>query len=149
MLPGYYQYFWEVNVSCSRIKHGDLSEDRTSYLSLRSPTLYHLATAPSLIINYQNNKTQSYLIRESIRKAWLMLFKVYLPILPLFPGGVAFNICENFSHDPAQLSIICCRMREPFLKLQPKEFIMLITLLCNKLHLITSDVGIYKMAYSR
>ena len=22
--------FWEVNVSCSRIQHGDLSEDRTS-----------------------------------------------------------------------------------------------------------------------
>ena len=33
--------FWEVNVSCSRIQHGDLSEDRTPDLSLRSPTLYH------------------------------------------------------------------------------------------------------------
>ena len=33
--------FWEVNVSCSRIQHGDLSEDRTPDLSLRSPTLFH------------------------------------------------------------------------------------------------------------
>ena len=32
---------WEVNVSCSRIQHGDPSEDRTPDLSLRSPTLYH------------------------------------------------------------------------------------------------------------
>ena len=31
--------FWEVNVSCSRTQHGDLSEDRTRDLSLRSPTL--------------------------------------------------------------------------------------------------------------
>ena len=29
-LPGYYQYFFgEVNVSCLRIQHGDLSADRT------------------------------------------------------------------------------------------------------------------------
>ena len=42
-LPGYYQYFWEVNVSCSRTQQGDLSEDRTPDLSLRSPTLYHKA----------------------------------------------------------------------------------------------------------
>ena len=28
-LPGYYQYFLGVNVSYSRIQHGDLSEDRT------------------------------------------------------------------------------------------------------------------------
>ena len=40
--------FWKVNVSCSRTKHGDLSEDRTPDLSLRSPTLYHYATAPPL-----------------------------------------------------------------------------------------------------
>ena len=33
--------FGEENVSCSRIQHGDLSEDRTPDLSLRSPTLYH------------------------------------------------------------------------------------------------------------
>ena len=33
--------FWEVNVSCSRIQHGDLNEDRTPDLLLRSPTLYH------------------------------------------------------------------------------------------------------------
>ena len=33
--------FWEVNVFCSRIQHGDLSEDRTPDLSLRGPTLYH------------------------------------------------------------------------------------------------------------
>ena len=33
--------FWEVNVSCSRIQHGDLSEDPTPDVSLRSPTLYH------------------------------------------------------------------------------------------------------------
>ena len=33
--------FWEVNVSCSRIQHGDLSEDRTPDLSLRCPMLYH------------------------------------------------------------------------------------------------------------
>ena len=26
---GYYQYFWEVNVSFSRTHHGDLSENRT------------------------------------------------------------------------------------------------------------------------
>ena len=33
--------FGEVNVSCSRIQHGDLSEDRTPDLWLRNPTLYH------------------------------------------------------------------------------------------------------------
>ena len=33
--------FWEVNVSCSRIQHGDLSEDRTHDLSLQSLMLYH------------------------------------------------------------------------------------------------------------
>ena len=33
--------FGEVNVSCSRIQHGDPREDRTPDLSLRSPTLYH------------------------------------------------------------------------------------------------------------
>ena len=33
--------FWEVNVSCSRIQHGDLSEDETPDLSLPSPMLYH------------------------------------------------------------------------------------------------------------
>ena len=32
---------WEVNVSCSRIQHGDPREDRTLDLSTRSPTLYH------------------------------------------------------------------------------------------------------------
>ena len=37
-LPGNYQYFWGVNVSCSRTQHGDLSEDRTPDLSLRSST---------------------------------------------------------------------------------------------------------------
>ena len=30
-----------VNVSCIRIQNGDLSENRTLDLSLRSPTLYH------------------------------------------------------------------------------------------------------------
>ena len=39
--PGYYQYFWEVNVSCSRTQHGDLSDDRIPDLSPRSPTLYN------------------------------------------------------------------------------------------------------------
>ena len=38
--------FWEVNVSCSRIQHAVPSEDRTPDLSLRSPMLYHYATAP-------------------------------------------------------------------------------------------------------
>ena len=33
--------FWEVNVSCSMIQHGDPSEDRTPDLSLRCPALYH------------------------------------------------------------------------------------------------------------
>ena len=43
--------FLEVNVSCSRIQHGDPSEDRTwGHLSLRSLTLYHSATAPPLTI---------------------------------------------------------------------------------------------------
>ena len=28
-IPGYYQYFWEVNVSCSRKQHTDLAEDQT------------------------------------------------------------------------------------------------------------------------
>ena len=46
LLPGYYQYFLGGNVSCSRIQHVDLSEDRTPDLSLRSATLYHKATAP-------------------------------------------------------------------------------------------------------
>ena len=36
----------EVNISCSRIQHGNLSENRTPNLSLQSPTLYHQATAP-------------------------------------------------------------------------------------------------------
>ena len=36
-LPGYYQFFWEVNVSCSRIQHGDPSEDRTHDLSATAP----------------------------------------------------------------------------------------------------------------
>ena len=41
-LPGYDLYlFWEVNVSCSRIQHGDLSDDRAPDLSLQSPKLYH------------------------------------------------------------------------------------------------------------
>ena len=31
--------FWEVNVSYSRIQHGDQSEDRTPDLSPRNPTL--------------------------------------------------------------------------------------------------------------
>ena len=26
-IPGYYQYFWEVNVSCSRKQHSDPAED--------------------------------------------------------------------------------------------------------------------------
>ena len=34
--------FWEVNVSCSRIQHGDPSEDRTPDLLLRSLTLLPL-----------------------------------------------------------------------------------------------------------
>ena len=33
--------FWEVTVSCLRIQHGDLGEDRTPDLSLQSPTLNH------------------------------------------------------------------------------------------------------------
>ena len=42
--------FWEVNESCSRIQHGDLSEDRTPDLSLRSPTFYHfLLDLPSFL----------------------------------------------------------------------------------------------------
>ena len=28
-LPGYYQYFWWVNISCSRTQHGDPSGART------------------------------------------------------------------------------------------------------------------------
>ena len=28
-IPGYYQYFWGVNVSCSRKQHTDPAEDRT------------------------------------------------------------------------------------------------------------------------
>ena len=30
-LPGYYQYFFGVNVSCSRTQHGNHCEDRTPY----------------------------------------------------------------------------------------------------------------------
>ena len=41
LLPGYYQYFCGVNVSCSRIQNCDPTEDRTPDLSLWSPTLYH------------------------------------------------------------------------------------------------------------
>ena len=41
--------FWEVNVFCSRIEHGHLSEDRTPDLSLRSPTLYHSGHRASLV----------------------------------------------------------------------------------------------------
>ena len=33
-LPGYYQYFFGVNVSCSGTQHGAPSEDRTPTLSL-------------------------------------------------------------------------------------------------------------------
>ena len=36
--------FWEVNVSCSMIQHGDLCEDRTPDLSLWSLMLYHQAS---------------------------------------------------------------------------------------------------------
>ena len=39
--PGITSTFGEVNVSCSRIQHGDPSEDRTPDLSLRYPMLYH------------------------------------------------------------------------------------------------------------
>ena len=41
--------FWEVNVSCSRIQHGDPSEDRTPDLSLPSPTLLPLGHGASLL----------------------------------------------------------------------------------------------------
>ena len=42
--------FWEVNVSCSRIQHGDPSEDPTPNLSLPSPTIYHQATSPPDVV---------------------------------------------------------------------------------------------------
>ena len=41
LLLGTTSTFWKVNASCSRIQHGDPSEERTPDLSLRSPTLYH------------------------------------------------------------------------------------------------------------
>ena len=49
-LPGYYmyQYFWEVNVSCSRTQHGDLSEDRI-------PDLGHHASVPVIGLNDVTN----------------------------------------------------------------------------------------------
>ena len=51
-LPGIYQYFWEVNVSCSRIQHGDLSEDRSPDLSLRTddPPLGHRASSVIVVV---------------------------------------------------------------------------------------------------
>ena len=51
--------FGEVNVSCSRIQHGDLSEDRTPDLSLRSPTLYHQATTPPMNYSYPTTMYKS------------------------------------------------------------------------------------------
>ena len=36
-LPGYYQYFWGVNMSCSRTQHGDPSSAGTPDLWIRSP----------------------------------------------------------------------------------------------------------------
>ena len=36
-LPGYYQYFWGVNMSCSRTQHGDPGGARTPDLWIRSP----------------------------------------------------------------------------------------------------------------
>ena len=44
-----YQYFRELIVSCSRTKHGDRVV-QTLDLSLQSPTLYHWATPPYLLI---------------------------------------------------------------------------------------------------
>ena len=41
--------FWEVNVPCSRIQHGDLREDRTPDLSLRSPRLIRQDNNQSLL----------------------------------------------------------------------------------------------------
>ena len=49
--------FGEVNVSCSRIQHGDPNEDRTPDLSLRYPTLYHYAAAPPLFTPVLSTKS--------------------------------------------------------------------------------------------
>ena len=43
LLPGYYQYFRRVNVSCSRTKHGSLGEDRSPTSGVRRSN--HKATA--------------------------------------------------------------------------------------------------------
>ena len=43
--------FWEVNVSCSRIQHGDLSEDRTPDLS--SDVLLDLSLNKCMIIIFK------------------------------------------------------------------------------------------------
>ena len=38
-LPWFYQYFFGVNVSCSRTQHGNPSEDRTPTLSLTTKSI--------------------------------------------------------------------------------------------------------------
>ena len=45
--------FWEVNVSCSRTQHGDLSEDQTPDLSLQSPTSRNNNKNPKINRIYQ------------------------------------------------------------------------------------------------
>ena len=45
-LPGYYQYFWGVNMSCSRTQHGDLSGARTPTSGSRVRGVNHQTTVP-------------------------------------------------------------------------------------------------------
>ena len=45
-LPSYYQYFWGVNMSCSRTKHGDPSGARTPTSGSGVRGVNNQATAP-------------------------------------------------------------------------------------------------------
>ena len=46
--PGYYQYFWGVNVSCSRKQHTDPAEDRTRVSRSRVNALTTRPVRPQL-----------------------------------------------------------------------------------------------------
>ena len=60
-----YQYFWEVDVSCSRTQHGDLSEDRTP-TSLCSGVRRSTTRPPRLptvhVLSRRNDSSMRYLL---------------------------------------------------------------------------------------
>ena len=53
-LPGYYQYFFGVNVSCSSTQHGTRSEDRTPTLTLTTKPIRNFGS----FINIHDNANE-------------------------------------------------------------------------------------------